>query len=68
MIQSSEETVANTIPSASTRKAKSIPGRISNSRHSMVPPASTVGAIEATIPNMTTAAKGETHRGAFSRS
>ncbi|EGE58070.1 hypothetical protein RHECNPAF_35000124 [Rhizobium etli CNPAF512] len=55
------------MPSASTRKAKSIPGRISNRRNSIVPPASTVGAIEATIANMAIAANGETTSRSFSR-
>src|SRR5262252_9366531 len=55
------------MPSASARKAKSIPGRISNRRKSTVPPASTVGAIEATIANMANAATGETASRSFSR-
>src|SRR5262245_56728317 len=55
------------MPSASTRKAKSIPGRTSNRLRSTVPPDSTVGAIEATIPNMMTAATGETRSLSFSR-
>src|SRR3954451_6134626 len=55
------------MPSASARKAKSIPGRISNRRKSTVPPANTVGAIEATIANMASAANGETTSRSFSR-
>src|SRR5579859_40660 len=55
------------MPSASARNAKSIPGRISNRRNSTVPPANTVGAIEAIIANVASAANGETTSRSFSR-
>ena len=52
--------MAKTMPRASTRNLKSIPGSMVNRLHSIVPPARMVGAIDATMENLIMAAINET--------